>query len=98
MYVLDSPIYADPASGKAMLEEKIDSFKRDFGVTVSQEFAGSYLTFDGLNQLRNLCVVDFLFPSYGFVWNLRPLVARLTGRRQPASFAVVRIRRHKAHH
>ncbi|MEX2117097.1 MAG: HemK2/MTQ2 family protein methyltransferase [Bacteroidota bacterium] len=92
IYIVDSPIYRSGESGEAMMKERIESFSHDERETLTSEFAGSYLTFTGLDQLRALYAVDMFFPSYGLVWNLRPFLARLRGRRPPARFALIRIR------
>ncbi|MEX1138832.1 MAG: HemK2/MTQ2 family protein methyltransferase [Bacteroidota bacterium] len=92
IYVLDSPIYGDGESGDAMVEERIESFTRGEKESLTREFAGSYLTFTELEQLRETYDVDMYFPSYGLVWNLRPFLARVLGKRQPAAFALIRVR------
>lgn len=74
-----------------MVTEKIESFKKRFGITLSREFAGSYLTYYGVEQLKNSCSVEFVYPSYGLKWYLRPMVAFLRNKRHPASFAILKI-------
>lgn len=92
IYVLDTPLYDDEESGKMMVEERTESFNPRERATLTREFSGSFLTFTGLEQLRETCDVDVAFPSYGPVWSLRPILARIRGRRAPARFALIRIR------
>ncbi len=92
LYILDSPIYNNVESGESMVKERIESFTRDRSGAVPKESAGSYLTFEGLDQLKAFCVVDMIIPSYGLLWSLRPFIARLRGRRRPATFALIRVR------
>ncbi|MBI3006620.1 MAG: class I SAM-dependent methyltransferase [Ignavibacteriales bacterium] len=92
MFILDSPIYTHLASGQMMLTERIRSIESNLRISINEEQAGSFLTFEGLNRLKENYHVDYLVPQYGVKWNLRPLVARVLGKRQPASFAIIRIR------
>jgi len=92
IYILDSPIYTNVESGEAMLTEKIESFPREHREAMTKESVGSYLTFQCLDQLKGTCIVDMFFPSYGLLWNLRPFLARIRGKRQPAVFALIRVR------
>ncbi len=93
LYILDSPIYRESESGRAMIRERREEFQRTFGINVSEEYAGNYLTYDQLDQLRTNYNVSFLSPNYGLRWNLRPLLASLLSRREPTSFKVVVIRK-----
>lgn len=93
MFIMDSPIYPDDASGNGMVEEKAQSFKRQHGIILPESLAGSFLTFRMLNHLKEHCTVDVLSPPYGWVWNLRPFLSKLRGSRTPASFAVVKIKK-----
>lgn len=92
IYILDSPIYDKRESGESMVKERIGSFSPEEREKLPNEFSGSYLTLSGLDLLREAYDVDLFFPSYGLVWNLRPFLARLRGRRPPARFALIRIR------
>jgi len=96
IYILDSPIYSNRESGEAMVRERIESLSEYPTRVITRESAGCFLTYGGLDQLRENYIVDVFFPPYGILWNLRPYLSRLLGRRQPASFALIRIRNREA--
>lgn len=93
IYVLDSPLYYDPESGRRMIKERQESYRRLYEIELPDDLAGSFLTYAQLEQLRTECSVEMIDPGYGLLWNLRPKVARLLGKREPATFAILHVHR-----
>ncbi|MEE9288920.1 MAG: class I SAM-dependent methyltransferase [Bacteroidota bacterium] len=93
LYILDSPLYQDGESGKKMVEERRGEYRKKYGISIPDEFAGNFLTYEQLDRLQPQCTLESLSPHYGMVWNLRPVLARLLSRREPASFEIVILRK-----
>ncbi len=93
LYILDSPIYHDVESGKAMVHERQVEFRKKYRLSVPDEFAGNFLTFEQLNQLQPEYKVEYLTPHYGLFWNLRQILAFLLSKREPASFEIVKVQK-----
>jgi len=92
MYILDSPLYREAESGRSMVRERRENVKSHHGVRIAEEHGGNFLTQEAVSRLRGTYDVEVLLPRYGVRWRLRPFVARLLRRREPASFAVIVIR------
>lgn len=88
LVILDSPVYADGASGAGMVRERENQFRRQFGFASNSLPSENYLTYRRLQELGSTLQVDWqmLTPWYGLRWALKPLKARLLGRREPAKF------------
>ncbi|HEY4612326.1 MAG TPA: class I SAM-dependent methyltransferase, partial [Bacteroidota bacterium] len=93
LFILDSPIYQNESGGQAMLKEKVESFKREHGIELTDGYAGSFLTIPKLEQLKESYRVEIITPSYNVLWKLRPYLARLKGAREPATFALVKLKK-----
>ena len=93
LYILDSPIYNDAESGQLMIRERQEAFRKNYGIPIPDEFAGNFLTYEELNGLQPDYCVEYLTPHYGLVWNLRPILAHVLKKRQPASFEIVIVRK-----
>jgi len=91
LYLLDSPIYRDAWSGEAMVRERMADFKRRYGFTLQRTSAGSFLTFELIDQLRQRFHVQLLFPRYGLRWAVRERAMPLLLGREPARFHVVNV-------
>ncbi len=89
MYILDSPLYRDAESGRSMVRERRESVRRLHDVQIAEEHGGNFLTQETVNRLRETVRVEVLLPRYGVRWWLRPFVAHLLRRREPATFAVI---------
>ena len=89
--ILDTPFYREATAGAAMVEEKLREAQQRFG-DLAEDLTGppfiEYLTRDRLEEASR---------EFGLVWRrhrigyplwyeLRPLRARLTGRRAPSRF------------
>lgn len=88
--ILDTPIYRDPTSGAAMMEERRRHQLATHGLATNLDTAGylNWAQIGGWSQ-RFDCRVDTLRPWYGVKWALRPVMARILGTREPASFALI---------
>ena len=89
--VLDSPFYHDPTSGVKMVQEREGQFVKRFGFPSNALHSENYLTYPRLANLAASLHLSYqvLTPFYGVQWALRPLKARLIGRREPAKFHLV---------
>ncbi|MBT8068445.1 MAG: class I SAM-dependent methyltransferase [Gammaproteobacteria bacterium] len=91
LIILDSPIYEDASSGEKMLEEQQEYFTQLIGRRSEAIQSAGFLTWAGLDALAGQFGLEWncRFPWYGMRWALRPLYAKLTGGREPATFAIV---------
>ena len=89
--VLDSPVYHDAASGAGMVRERETQFEKQYGFASNSLPSENYLTYVRLDELgRDLGLKwHAITPFYGMRWALRPLLANLSGRREPARFHVL---------
>jgi SAM-dependent methyltransferase len=89
--VLDSPVYRSSSSGAQMVREREAAFTQAYGFPSNALPSENYLTYQRLHDLAEALPLrwKFIQPFYGWHWQLRPLIARLRGRREPARFAVM---------
>jgi SAM-dependent methyltransferase len=89
--IVDSPVYHDPSSGAQMMRERGDAFERKYGFRGDSLPYEGYLSYDRLASLAAQLGVQWRFfrPKHGLNWALRPLRARLRGRREPADFPLI---------
>lgn len=89
--IMDSPIYRRNTSGEQMVQERQTQFKEKYGVASDNLESENYLTYARLKDLAGELNISwkFLRPFYGVRWMLRPLVAMLLRRREPAKFHLV---------
>jgi SAM-dependent methyltransferase len=89
--VMDSPIYRHDASGRQMIAERQAAFEREHGTRSDALPSVGYLTWAMLGDLgRELGLRwQILRPWYGWSWALRPWRARLAGKREPSTFALL---------
>lgn len=90
LVILDSPVYRDDASGRRMMSERRDHFTGIYGFPSDSLPTLGYLTYDGLRSLGARLGLEWehAVPWYGSRWALKPWLARLLGRRQPAQFGL----------
>jgi SAM-dependent methyltransferase len=88
--VADSPWYAKDESGRQMLNERRASFQQHFGFPSDGLSSQEYLTDERLGDLEKLFGIRWQIhrPNYGLRWAMRPVVAKLNGRREPSSFRI----------
>jgi SAM-dependent methyltransferase len=86
--VLDSPVYRHDASGKQMVAERHADFERRFGTRSDTVPAVEYLTESMLTDLSRDLGISWSrsIANYGWRWRMRPLKARLRGKREPSRF------------
>lgn len=86
--VMDSPFYRRQHSGEQMVTEKRQEFQRRFGFSSDSIASEEFLTREKLSAIsRQLgLTLQVEKPWYGVQWSLRPLKARLRGKREPAKF------------
>jgi SAM-dependent methyltransferase/uncharacterized protein YbaR (Trm112 family) len=91
LVILDTPVYHDPSSGLQMVQEREASFSRQYGIPSNSLPSENFLTDDRLISLGDQLGVewDIYEPDYGLKWKLRPWLARLRRRREPARFLVI---------
>ncbi len=89
--ITDSPVYRRGASGEKMVEERGAQFQAKYGLTSDALQSENYLTYTRLQDLAHELNITWIriTPFYGFRWMLRPLVARILRRREPAKFHLI---------
>lgn len=95
LVVMDSPIYRDLSSGKAMVRERQDRFASRYNFSEPPLPSENFLTFDQLETLSTLLGLQWVYlkPDYGLRWASRYWLARLRRQREPATFLVIAGRR-----
>lgn len=88
--IADTPWYEEEESGRRMVEEKHKRFAATYGFPSNSIPSLEYLTPDRLHRLQNAFGLEWscIRPFYGARWALRPLRARLEGRRPPSQFRI----------
>jgi ubiquinone/menaquinone biosynthesis C-methylase UbiE len=88
--ILDTPIYHNSDSGEAMVLEREEYFRKSFGFASNAILSENYLTFTRLEELSDRIGIHWKLLSayYNLRWMLRPLKARIFGRREPAQFRI----------
>lgn len=91
LVIMDSPLYRRRASGAAMVAERKAAYLARYGFASDALGSTEFLVDDELAALgvRLGLVWRMHVPWYGAAWALRPLRARLRGRREPARFGVI---------
>jgi SAM-dependent methyltransferase len=89
--VMDTPIYKDRASGRSMVREREQAFEKEYGLPASAIRNEGFLTYGALEALghRFSLLWELVEPWYGVRWWLKPPIARLLGRREPARFKLI---------
>ena len=89
--IMDSPVYRSKASGEQMVREREVQFKEKYGFASDNLQSENFLTYGRLNELaRELHLIwKRVTPFYGLRWMLRPLIAKLLRRREPARFHLI---------
>jgi SAM-dependent methyltransferase len=93
--VADSPWYSRQSSGERMLAERQTSFLNRFGTSSNSIPSLEFLTDERLSELEQAFEIQWErhVPFYGIRWTLRPLIARLQRRREPAVFRIYTARK-----
>jgi SAM-dependent methyltransferase len=88
--ISDSPWYSGDESGQKMIAERIAAFMRRYSTASDSIHSVEYLTDERLRSLSGHASVTWAIhtPHYGLRWALRPVVAKLRGRREPSHFRI----------
>jgi SAM-dependent methyltransferase len=88
--VCDTPWYSRDASGQQMLKERRATFFKRYGTASDSIKSQEYLTDARLRELEQSCSIrwELHAPGYGLKWAMRPLLAKLRGRREPSRFRI----------
>jgi SAM-dependent methyltransferase len=89
--ILDSPVYRKRAHGEMMRAERHAGFERQYGFRSDALASIEYFDRQMLASLaRELSFCwEIHRPWYGWRWGLRPLRARIAGRRPPSRFWIL---------
>jgi SAM-dependent methyltransferase len=88
--IADTPTYSQESSGQQMLEERQQSFQKNFGVKSDSLKSGEYLTPARLLALEAKLEFEWRVHRvwYGFRWAIRPFRSGLKNRREPSQFRI----------
>ena len=88
--ISDTPWYTSEESGRRMVSERQAGFLQRYGTASSSIPSVEFLTDERLQTLEERLSIrwEVLCPTYGILWSLRPLLANLRGRREPARFRI----------
>jgi ubiquinone/menaquinone biosynthesis C-methylase UbiE len=88
--IADTPSYSCDESGRRMVAERREIFKKRFGFASDALASGEFLTKDRLLALEFKHHLEWTTHEvwYGFRWACRPLIARLKRRREPSQFRI----------
>jgi SAM-dependent methyltransferase len=89
--IMDSPVYRRRDSGEKMVAERETQFQEKYGFASDNLQSENYLTYARLDQLGQELNLTWkrITPFYGLRWFLRPLMAGLLRRREPAKFHLI---------
>jgi SAM-dependent methyltransferase len=88
--IADTPWYSNETSGQQMVTERRRSFTQRYGIASDGLNSLEFLTDQRLQKLEahfNLRWQPHT-PSYGIRWLMRPLLAKMHGRREPSQFRI----------
>jgi SAM-dependent methyltransferase len=93
--IADSPWYSNKSSGERMLAERRSVFLTRFGTLSNSIPSQEFLTDESLRELEFKLGLRWSFhtPVYGLRWIMRPWIARLHRRREPARFRIYTARK-----
>ncbi len=91
LVILDSPVYRDRSSGQQMVAEREAYFQKNHGFPSNALPSQHYLTHEKLGALGETLNLTWrlIRPRHGLKWQLRPVLAQLLRRREPAQFYVI---------
>ena len=88
--ICDTPWYSCEENGRKMVSERRTKFLQHYGTTSASIESVEFLTDERLQFLEERLSIrwNVHYLSYGFCWALRPVVAALRNRREPAQFRI----------
>jgi SAM-dependent methyltransferase len=95
LIISDTPWYSQEESGRKMVEERHATFRERFQTASDSVKSLEFLTDERLRLLEEKLSIRWTVykPWYGCRWALRPLIAKLRGRREPSRFRIYVARR-----
>jgi SAM-dependent methyltransferase len=93
--ISDTPWYSRDESGKRMMAERNSAFVERYGTASDSIKSLEYLTDERLHAIEEQLGIRWTIyrPRYGFIWAMRPLVAKLRNRREPSLFRIYATRK-----
>lgn len=93
--VSDTPWYSQSESGRRMVAERRAAFLWKYGTASDSIASLEYLTDERLRKMEEALSIrwEVHCPPYGMKWALRPIVAKLRGRREPSRFRIYATRK-----
>ena len=90
MIIADTAWYSREESGQEMLAERQKAFVARYGFPSDGISSLEYLTDRRLAELEREFRIRWLtyVPFYGLEWAMRPVVAKLKGKREPSRFRI----------
>lgn len=88
--IADTPWYRKEDSGRQMVEERKAAFTARYGMPSDEIASLEYLTDQRLQKMEDRFAIQWQVhtPYYGIRWSLRPLLAKLRGKREPSRFRI----------
>jgi len=93
--ISDTPWYSREESGRKMVAERHAAFLQKYGTASDSIRSLEFLTDERLRVLEEQLSIKWTVfcPRYGLKWAMRPLIARLRGRREPSRFRIYAARK-----
>jgi SAM-dependent methyltransferase len=88
--ISDTPWYSREESGRRMIAERHAAFVQTYGTAADSIPSLEYLTDQRLQSMQIRLSIQWVIhkPKYGVKWALRPLLAQLRRKREPARFRI----------
>jgi SAM-dependent methyltransferase len=88
--IADTPWYSNEASGRQMVIERHKAFTQRYGFPSDGLASIEFLTDERLQNIEARFNLRWQVqtPTYGMRWLMRPLVAKMLGRREPSQFRI----------
>ena len=93
--IADTPWYSTEKSGEQMIAECRAAFTQRYGTASNSIPSLEYLTDQRLRDLERALNIQWerSAPHYGLQWAMRPLLAKLRGKREPSRFRIYSTRK-----
>lgn len=89
--ILETPVYKREESGRRMVEERHEMFRKRYGTRSDSVPSREYLTWPQIASLGRELNLSWrvIWPRYGWRWAMRPWVARVKRKREPSRFPIL---------
>jgi SAM-dependent methyltransferase len=93
--ISDTPWYSSEESGRTMVAERHAGFEQRYGTASDSIRSREFLTDDRLRELEEKLSIQWtkFSPQFGLKWAMRPIIARLSGKREPSRFRIYAARK-----